>query len=386
MLGLPSSRRCRVTDWLLSLRPSASNARPRAIGLDVLLDRPSPPGHALEDDALEDALKMAKARGVPVILACDPLPGRGGPAFPLPRFRRWAALGHVNVPVGGGERDSRRRSGGKSAGVRPVPAFAAALAARAANVPEAGTNAWLAKRLGQRGRYAPFIYYMPGVDLPALPMNSITPQFPDRLHGLDGKVISDWGDGGRDRRLPPDAAAQPAFRRELAGSRHTGGHGGDPAVAGVSERRGRRANGCCPRSFPASSLLCSTGSARAGAWPSALGLLPLAAFGSLCLFAFAGWLVNLVPCLLAVLVCALGWARPARPGIWQRCFDAFLTRPVHRGIGSLNNLRRPGRRDRHGQRHVLRFSGFQPGLPGADAGTGFGAVQLLFDAAGRYHG
>ncbi len=167
-------------------------------------------------------------------------------------------------------------------------------------------------------------------------MNSITPQFPDRLHGLDGKVIligataASTGDFHRTPLLSPRFGAdwpgvdiQAAMAATLLSpSVRTPGQTGEWLLSAFVSGL-----------FLA--LLYRVGTGRGLA--VSLGLLPLAAFGSLCLFAFAGWLVNLVPCLLAVLVCALGWA-VQRDRYRQRCFDAFLTRPVHRGIGSLNNL------------------------------------------------
>lgn len=82
----------RATQAALISRLAA--ARPRAIGLDVLLTEPRP-----DDAALADAIRRAGNVYLPLAFA---VPGRNGRDFdtiePLPRFARAAAgLGHVNL-------------------------------------------------------------------------------------------------------------------------------------------------------------------------------------------------------------------------------------------------------------------------------------------------
>ena len=265
--GLPSSRRFRVTGWLLLLLRSVSKACPRAPVWTFCWNRPSPPGHALEDDALEDALKIAR-RGAsrsfsPVTRnrECEK-----PAAFPS-RVSAVARLGDVDVPVKrqrGRFREARWREEGR--GQKGTRLCRRAGGARG-GWPEAGTEAWLTTEPAAPTRATQPFIYLCRAGLPGPADEQPAPAFPDRLRSLSGKVVL-VGATAAGREMFTDAAGQPALWREVAGGVHSGGHGGDTALAGASARRGRGANGCCLRLFRGCSWRCCTGSGLARAWRS----------------------------------------------------------------------------------------------------------------------
>ncbi len=315
------------------------NSHPQAIGIDVLLDALSPPGHEFEDDMLEEALQLAQARHVPVVLACNPEPStHEPPIFPLPRFARWCDVGHALL-----KQDEHSASGEIRAvdWLKPfekqrIPAFSALIAVRAQGLPASVTEDWIRKILRPRREFSSYIFFRPRVNIAEVPADEVVPENPAVAQSFEGKIVLI----GATAKTRGDV-----LRTSLQMKDHPEGM---PGVFGHAYAiltligPGLTVPPVWLESVLSMLLgglflgmLYRFGTARTFVW-AALALCLLTA-GTLLVCAFTGVLLNFAPSLGAIFLCGLAW------WYWRKrylnaCYESFLTRPVVRGIGQVNNV------------------------------------------------
>lgn len=315
------------------------NSHPLAIGIDVLLDAPSPPGHEFEDDMLEEALQLAQARHVPVIIVCNPEPATGEPPiFPLPRFARWCDVGHALL-----NQDEHSARGEIHAidWLKPfkkqiIPAFSAQIAVRAQGLPASATEAWIRKTLRPRREFSSYIFFRPGINIAEIASDEVVPENPAVAESFDRRIVLI----GATAKIRGDVL-QTALRMETHPEGMPGVFGHAYAILTLIGP-----GLMVPPAWLEASLsmlfgglflwlLYHIGTTRTFVW-SALVLCLLTA-GTLALCLFTGVLLNFTPSLGAIFLCSLVWWY-RRKRYLNACYESFLTRPVVRGIGQVNDI------------------------------------------------
>ncbi len=317
------------------------NSHPQAIGIDVLLDAPSPPGHEFEDDMLEEALQLAQARHVPVVIVCNPEPATNEPPiFPLRRFAQWCDVGHALLRKGEGSAGGEVREVDwlKPFQQQIIPAFSAQIAARTQGIGAGETEAWVRKTLRPRREFSPYLFFIPNdvIKFADIPADEVVPENSAALQSFDNKIVLI----GATAKARGDILQAP-LRLEKYPE-------GMPGVFGhafaVTTLLGPGLT--VPPAWFESGLsmllgglflwmLYRVGSARTFIW-SAFALCLLAAV-TLLLCCFTGVLLNFIPSLGAIFICGLVWWY-RRKRYLNACYESFLTRPVVRGIGQVNDI------------------------------------------------
>ena len=315
------------------------NSHPLAIGVDVLLDAPSPPGHEFEDDMLEESLQLAQARHVPVVLACNPEPStHEPPIFPMPRFARWCDVGHALL-----NQDEHSASGEvhtidwlKPFEKRTIPALSALIAVRAQGLPASATEDWVRKILRPRREFSSYIFFRPGINIAEVFSDEVVPENPAVAQSFERKIVL-IGATAKTRGDVLQTSLQ--MKDHPEGMPGVFGHAYailtligpgltvPPAwlESGLSMLLGSLFLG----------LLYRFGTARTFVLSALALCLLYAATLALCLF--TGVLLNFAPSLGAIFLCGLAWWY-RRKRFLNACYESFLTRPVTRGIGQINNM------------------------------------------------